>query len=375
MICDVDVDVPDATRTHTIEVASGFASHGLSVHLITRGKDPQLAGVQHHRASGSEESLLPRVIDINVRASLILLKQRKCASRCYVRYKWSNLPMLFVARLLRYRVVTQVDDIQFGKGYISDLPLIFDYFKRFSAIAMGRLSHRMLAVTPQIKALLTGDFHVPETRVAVLPNGVDTEAVLPIPRVEALRRTGLDEHLRYLLFCGRFAPWVDFDIMLNALALLVQRRPDVRLLLLGDGQERPRVEQLAEELGVQDKVLVLGFIADRAKVVDLMGVATVTLMAHRHFYVDRIGVSPTKLAEYMAAGRAIIAKDVPGVKEALQSSGAGLIVSDDPQDMASAIETLLEGDRADVIGAVGRRAAEEGYTWSSVIARTLTLFE
>jgi glycosyltransferase involved in cell wall biosynthesis len=98
-------------------------------------------------------------------------------------------------------------------------------------------------------------------------------------------------------------------------------------------------------------------------------------MAHQTAYVNRIGVSPTKLAEYMAAGRAIVAKDAPSVSEALQSSGAGLVVGDDPQEMATAIESLLVDDRADIVGAIGRRTAEQSYTWQSVVARTLSLFD
>ncbi len=375
MICDVDLDVPDATRTHTVEVAAGFASEGLSVDLITRGGDPLLPGVQHHRVGGSEESLLPRVIAINWRATLLLLKRRRHGFRCYVRYKWSNLPLMMVARALSYRVVTQVDDMQCGKGSASGLPIVFDYVKRLAVIAMGRLANGVVAVTPQIKTLLTQEFHVPHARIAVLPNGVDTESVRPVPRADALRRTGLDANARYLLFCGRFASWVDFDLMLGAFASIATRHSDVRLLLLGDGHERARVERLAEELGVQEKVIITGFVSDRDKVSDLMGAATVALMAHQSAYVSRIGVSPTKLAEYMAAGRAIVAKDVPGIKETLESSGAGLLADDDPQEMAAAIESLLEDGRADAIGAAGRRTAEQGYTWQSVVTRTLPLFE
>jgi glycosyltransferase involved in cell wall biosynthesis len=375
MICDVDLDVPDATRTHTLEVAAGFASEGLSVDLITRGQDPLLPGVQHHRVSGSEESLLPRVPAINWRAALLLLKRRRHGFRCYVRYKWSNLPMLFVARALRYRIVTEVNDVQYGKDYVSEIPIAFDYLKRLAAMAMGRVAHRVIAVTPQIKTLLAREFHVPPSRVAVLPNGVDTKSVRPVPRADALRRTGLDENARYLLFCGRFASWVDFDLMLAAFGLAADRHPDLRLLLVGDGQERGRIERTAEELGIQDKVIFTGFIPDRDKVSDLMGAATVALMAHQTAYVTRIGVSPTKLAEYMAAGRAVVAKDAPGVKEVLQSSGAGLVVSDDSQEMATAIESLLDNGRADIVGAAGRRTAEQNYTWQSVVMRTLSLFE
>lgn len=375
MVGDVDLDVPDATRTHTLEVAAGFAASGLSVDLITRGQNPHLSGVRHHRVSGSEESLLPRVFAINTRAMLLLLARRRGSFRCYVRYKWSNLPLLLFARALGYRIVTEVNDVEYGRGYMSDISPLVDYVKRFATIAMGRIAHRVIAVTPQIKTLLTTEFRVPSARITVLPNGVDTESIKPVVRVEALRRAKLDENARYLIFCGRLASWADFDLMLAALAIASERHPDLRLLLVGDGEERAGIERTADGLGIKDKVIFTGFVSDREKISDLMGAATVALMAHQTAYVNRIGVSPTKLAEYMAAGRAIVAKDVPGVKEALNSSGAGVLVGENPEEMAAAIENLLEDGRADAMGAAGRRAAEEGYTWESIVAHTLSLFD
>jgi glycosyltransferase involved in cell wall biosynthesis len=105
-----------------------------------------------------------------------------------------------------------------------------------------------------------------------------------------------------------------------------------------------------------------------------MGAATVALVSHHSGYVRRIGVSPTKLAEYLAAARAIVAKDVPGMREVLDETGAGVVVSDDPQAMAEAIAALLDPTRADELGAIGRRIAEERYTWRSVVQRTIPLF-
>jgi glycosyltransferase involved in cell wall biosynthesis len=375
MICDVDLGVPDATRTHTVEVAGNFAREGLDVDLLTRGPDPGLDGVRHHRARGTETVRARRVADLSLRSLAVLYRRRRTARRCYVRHSWSNVPILAAARLLGYRVVTQVDDVQYGRGYERPTPAPIDWTKRLAAMLMGRLAHGIVAVTPQIKGLLVEQFHVPPQRIAVLPNGVDVESFKPLPRELAIRASGLDPSLRYALFCGRLESWGDFDLLLDAFAIVNGRERDARLLIVGDGPERERIEQHARTLAIEDALVMTGFIADRARVAQLMGAATVALMAHRNGYVGRIGVSPTKLAEYMAAGRAVVARDAPGLREAIQESGAGRVVPGDPQAMAGAISELLDPALADELGARGRVAAEQGYTWRSIVRRTLELFE
>jgi glycosyltransferase involved in cell wall biosynthesis len=371
MICDVDLEVPDGTRTHTVEVAGGFATEGLTVDLVARGPDPSLAGVRYHRAHGSETGRARRLTDVTLRSAALLVRHRRTARRCYVRHSWSNIPILIAARALGYRLVTQVDDVQYGRGSQSDATPAADYVKRLAAFLMGRLAHGVVAVSPRIKTLLVEQFRVPAERVVVLSNGVDIEAIRPIPRAEAIGRAGLAADARYVVFCGRFESWGDFDTLLAAFALVHKQHPDARLVLVGDGPERERIEAHAAQLQIADATILTGFVEDRARIGDLIGAATVTVVCYRDGFVG----SPIKLAEYLAAGRAVVAKDTPGMRDALEQTGAGIVVPGDARAMADAIVALLDGERADALGAIGRRLAEERYSWRSIVQRTLPLFD
>src|ERR1039457_2268335 len=285
MVCDVDLEVPDGTRTHTVEVAAGFAAEGLAVDLVARGPDPRLSGVRYHRAHGSEARRALRVTDLTLRTVALLCRRRRRARRCYVRHSWSNIPILIVARLLRYRLVTQVDDIQYGRGSRFGIPFAVDHAKRLAAMSMGRLAHGVVAVSPPIKELLVNQFRVPAERVAALSNGVDVDLIRPISRPEAIRRAGLDLNASYVLFCGRLESWGDFDTLLEAFALVHGWHPDARLVLVGDGPERKRIEERATELKIREMMVMTGFVEDRARVGDLMGAATVTLISYRDGFV------------------------------------------------------------------------------------------
>lgn len=376
MICDVDLELPDATRTHTLEVARGFVAEGLHVQLVTRGSDPRLPNVRHHRMRGSETGHVYRIVYLNIRSLVLLCTARRSAGRCYVRNKWSNVAILLAARLLGYRLVTQVDDVDYhgDRSDESEAPFVAVRVKRLAATAMGRLAHGVVAVTPQIKALLVEQFHTPAEKIAVLPNGVDIDFFHPLPRAEAIARTGLDPHCRYAVFCGNFQPWVDFAVLLPAFSLVAAAVSDARLILIGDGPERRWIEEEIDRLGIGESVQITGFVRERATVRDLLAAATVTLSANTWKHRSHVGVSPVKLAEYMACGRAVVATELPGLRDAIEAPGAGVVKPADAQAVSEAIVALLDPERADALGANGRRLAEELYSWRSIVRRTLPLF-
>jgi glycosyltransferase involved in cell wall biosynthesis len=375
MVCDVDLGVPDATRTHTVEVARGFVAEGLAVDLVARGPDPRLPGVTFHAGGASEASRRERMTGVDRAAIALLRRRRGAARRCYVRHEWAQVPVLAAARALGYRVVTQVDDVAYGRGYAGEIGRGADLVRRAATVAMGRLAHGVVAVTAEIAQLLTEDFHVPAARIAVINNGVDVERFRPLDRSAALAAAGLDPEGDYVLFTGLFAPWVDFDTMLEGFAAAAADRPRARMLLVGDGPRGAEVDARIERLGLGDRVVRTGFVADRDRVSRLAGAATLALSATYPAYTTRIGVSPVKLAEYFAAGRAVVATDIPGVREAVRDSDAGIVTPVDPEAFGRAIGALLDDpERADALGRNGRRAAEERYSWPGVVRRTMPLF-
>ena len=378
MVCDVDVELPDATRTHTLEVARWLAYFGFGVELVARGSDPALSGVRFHSAALGQPPALRRVVSVNGRALAVLWRSRRSAGKCYIRHDWGVLPTLLVSRALGYRVVAEVNDAPHGPGFQTRAPGVrgfaSDYVKRTATITMGRCAARVVAVTEELKVLLVRDHHVRADKVCVLPNGVDPDLFTPLPREEAIRSRRLDPNCRYVVFAGNFAPWVDFETMLHAFVLTVADRPQTRLLLVGDGSERERVDKLIERLALGSRVIVTGYVEDPRVVRELVAAATLCLVAHRAEYVARIGTSPVKVAEYFAAGRAVVGIGLPGTREMIEQNEAGIAVAADPKAMADAIAELLDHpERADAFGAAGRHAAETRYSWRSIVERTVPL--
>ncbi|MEK6277145.1 MAG: glycosyltransferase family 4 protein [Actinomycetota bacterium] len=377
MVCDVDIGTADATRIHTVEVARWLAAEGFAVELVVRGPDPALTGVRLRSAGPRDVMLLRRILGVNGRAIATLVRQRRRGRACYVRQYWTLVPTILAARALGYRVVAQVDNIHHGQGPKRKTGVRDALAERFRNLAlriMGRCAAGIVAVKDGIAATLVRDFGIDPAKVRVIPNGVDVEVIRPVVRSEAIEESKLDPSCRYVIFIGNIAGWVDFDTMLRAFAAAAETRPQARLLLVGDGPKRPSVEALIAELGIGDRVLLTGYVMDRDRMRNLLGAATVCTIAYRPDEIGELGVAPVKLAEYLAAGRAVVTTDVIGAREMVEGNGAGVAVPPGVGAMAEALGRLLDDpEAADEMGRAGRRAAEKRYTWRSVVERTLPL--
>jgi glycosyltransferase involved in cell wall biosynthesis len=379
ILSDVDLGRIDAPMMHTCAVARSLSNAGVTVDLIARGPDPRLHEVAYHPAAQGQVGRAKRIVGVNRRAISVLWHRRRSLDALYVRKDWGSLPAMLSARLLGLRVVTEVNDLPYGPNYHQRerglRPWLADRFKRRMARLLWRLSTHIVTVTEGLKSLIVAEYGASPATITVLPNGVDTDLVVPLIRVEAAARAGLAEGKTYVVFVGSLESRVDWETMMRAFAEAAQARPLLTLVLVGDGPDLSSVGTLAAEVGVEDRVVRPGFVPERARVNDFIGAASICLVPLKEEARGLIGASPLKLTEYFAAGRAVVATDVPGVREMVQSSGAGLLApAGDVGAMAAAIGTLADDlAAADTMGDAGRKAAEERYSWTSIAARLVPL--
>jgi glycosyltransferase involved in cell wall biosynthesis len=185
-------------------------------------------------------------------------------------------------------------------------------------------------------------------RVRVIPNAV----TIPPPLPERIREA-LDAELKLdeapvVSLVGRLVPQKAPQRFLAAAKKIAAAVPECRFLIVGDGPLRSELEGQARNLGLQDAVRFTG-IRDDARVV----IARSDVVA---FSSDWEGMSIVAL-EALAAGTPVVATDVEGMRELLDT-GAGVLTTRDPGDIASrTIELLRDPERRADMGAIGRRTA------------------
>jgi len=207
------------------------------------------------------------------------------------------------------------------------------------------------------------DLGVEREKVTVLRNGVDLEFFSPAGDREALRaELGLSG--RVLLSAGVLWERKGHHLVIKALPRLLEKLPDLRLLIAGKGEEESRLRALAESLGLTDRVVLLGYL-DQSELKRYMQAADALVLAS-----SREGWANV-LLEAMGCGTPVAATAVDGTPEVVREAAAGVLIpSRDAASIAASIETLFEmcPDRA-----ATRRYAEK-FSWDETSEGQLALF-
>jgi glycosyltransferase involved in cell wall biosynthesis len=150
----------------------------------------------------------------------------------------------------------------------------------------------------------------------------------------------------------------------EAMRLVRREVPDAALVIVGDGPERPRIESMVRELGLEENVAVLGW-RPHETLGGYYQHAQVGLLPFLDCTHIRITLA-NKLFDYMAAGLPVVAVDVPPMRRILEESGAGLLFppGDVPALARCIVSVLRDTEMGRAYGARGRTAVERKYRWS-----------
>jgi glycosyltransferase involved in cell wall biosynthesis len=211
------------------------------------------------------------------------------------------------------------------------------------------------------------------SRVLVQSSGIETERLgRPDAALEAdlVRRLGLSPGSPVAVCVGRLHPFKGQEYLIRAASLWRTTHPELKVVLVGDGPDRRRLESLARDV---DSVVFAGNLPP-AGVYALLRRATVFVLPSVTLPRQQEG-TPTALMEAMAAGRPVVATRTGGTPELVRDGVDGLLVEErDVTSLAAAMEVLL-GDQtvARRLGESARRRVADR-DWGVVAARILDLY-
>jgi glycosyltransferase involved in cell wall biosynthesis len=213
-------------------------------------------------------------------------------------------------------------------------------------------------------------------RIVVNPNGVDSSRFARGGGGAARAALGLTDGQIVVGFLGSFGPWHGGPLLAEAFTRAAAEVAELRLLLIGDGDERPRTEHLLAEGGVADRALSVGSVAG-GDVPRLLDACDILAASHVRLPggVEFFG-SPTKLFEYMAAGKAIAASRLGQIGEVLEHERTALLVEPgDAPDLADALVRLARDPALrSRLGRAARAAAIERHGWSNNAERLIEAY-
>ena len=233
-----------------------------------------------------------------------------------------------------------------------------------------RFAHRVLANSPSVGELVVSNEGVPRRRLVVIPNFVD-DAAFRLPDESRLadlrRRLGLSIGDVTVGVVANLYAVKNHAMLLRAIAELAPRWPALRVVLVGDGEQRPALEALAKELGISDRVLMPGRLLHEPGMPHVFDIATLT---------SREEGFPNWVVEAMAAARPVVATRVGGVPDAVAENETGFLVdAGDHAALAERLESLLrDPELRNRMGSQGTARARALYHESEVIGSLENLY-
>jgi len=201
-------------------------------------------------------------------------------------------------------------------------------------------------------------------KITVIANAVDIEQfTYGLTADELLKRQlGLENKI-VLGFIGSFYAYEGLSLLLEALPIILQRQPGIRLLLVGGGPQEAMLKQKVQELGLEHDVVFTGRISHE-QVQDYYNQVDIFIYPRLSMRLTEL-VTPLKPLEAMAQGRLVVASDVGGHKELIEEGITGcLFKADNKNALAHTVLNLLDApENWDAMRKAGRAFVEQQRTW------------
>jgi glycosyltransferase involved in cell wall biosynthesis len=217
----------------------------------------------------------------------------------------------------------------------------------------------LIAVSEALRDRLI-ELGVPGRSIQVLRNGVDLELFAPQDRAAARRELELDATGPVIASVGWLAPTKGFDLVVRAAAAL----RDATLIIAGEGPDTATLRRLARELGIGERVRLLGSMSQQ-RLAAVYNAADVLVLAS-----VREGF-PNVLLEALACGTPVVATAVGGIPEIVRERVAGRLIE---ERTAEAIAVALRDLLADPPAPAAVRAYAERFAWGPTTAGQIRLF-
>ncbi len=199
------------------------------------------------------------------------------------------------------------------------------------------LKHAEYATMPTemaIDALMPKNRKYFDVTVESLSNGVDLSAFTPGKAdAKVLQKYNLKPGIPRVLYVGRVDPEKSISVVVQAFAEVARKVPEAELVITGDGTDRAKLENMAEELGVDEKVKFLGRVMP-PEIIDIYREATVFVTASE---TETQGIV---LIEAAATGLPLVAVDAGAVRELCQNHKNGILCK--PRDVAGIAKAVVK---------------------------------
>jgi glycosyltransferase involved in cell wall biosynthesis len=372
------VPSPKGASTHILHNIHGLVNADFDVHLITPNDgllptNDTIAGARVTRISqDASQNFLERAVHFG-RALLAHIAVHPDYDVVHFRNIWDGFHLAQNKKRLGYKTLFEVNGLP-------SVELKYHYPGLDSEL-LSKIKEQEIAALHLSDAIIcpsrvTRDYiaslGLDRSLVTVIPNGVSASDFSPTPLPA---RNG---RVPTLLYIGTLADWQGLDVVVKALPKVLERQA-VRLQIVGRGRSRQRkiLAKQIRKLGIEEHVTVLPAVPHH-EIPALIADADICIapLGLNDRNVTQ-GACPIKLLEYMAAGRPLLASNMPIVRELIREDVDALLFSpNDPADLARQVVTLL--DDFELSQRLAESASERAltkFTWRESQKKLVKVYE
>jgi glycogen(starch) synthase len=371
---------------HVRKLAEGLARQGVGVDVLTRGRAVELgqhgsafqriAGVNVHRIA---EPGWPRDLDRFVawvqqmNEDMLAAGEALSQERSYELIHGHDWLVAKAGGALAERLeipfVTTIHATEHGRhqGWVQDAPQSHIHgVERW----MAKRADRVIVCSYYMRGHVADIFDLDESRVRVIPNGVDPADLRPVEDLQALRAQFARPEQKLVLLVGRLVYEKGFQLALDALPGVIESVGNVRFLVAGSGTHEAELKAQAERLGLNDHGTFLGWIGDDVlhslyRIADLCVVPSI---------YEPFGLVAL---EAMASGCPCLVADTGGLREVVpMGERVGLRFNGgDAEHLGVMIERLLvdEGLRDRLVTEASEHVLR--FDWEDIAQRTQAIYD
>lgn len=291
-------------------------------------------------------------------------------------YFYSGYPASRAARKLNlpfiYELRGLVQDSGVMRGKFSSRSLPYRYID-FMEGRTFQAADRIVTISHSLCNYLTRR-GIPEHKIALVPNGVDTERFSPQPKDEELVSRYRLAGRCVLGFIGSFFLFEGLDFLMRQLPAILAAEPDAVFLMVGSGEDEANLKKLTAELGLEDRVIFTGRVPyeDILKYYSVIDIFIYPRLKHPMTET----VTPLKPLEAMAMGKAVIGRDIGGLRELIDHGVNGLLFADDtPQELQAHCSALVRDNALrERLATAARQTMVEERSWVKLAQRYHDLY-
>lgn len=342
------------TEIATYNLAEHLAKRGHEIHVIT-SHDEGLPNFDYENGFSVHRLAWPKIRIIGVLSFwLKIFLEIRLIKPDAVQVQALNIgvPAIFTKKILKIPYVV------WGRGSDVYLP---GRFTRITSKPILRNADAVLALTEDMRQKMK---RIVDREIFVVPNGINLEQFN-----DGSSTIVKEDNVKTILFVGRLHPVKGVQYLIRAMENVLEEIPDVKLVLVGDGEDRARLETLSVQLGIQKSVQFVG-IVPHEKVHTFMQQADI-------FVLPSLSEGfPGVILEAMACGLPVVATRVGGVVYIVKDGSNGYLIDTmNQKQIAKVLLKLLQDKRLRKEMSDNNRKEARRYRWDAVAATLESIYQ